>query len=163
MTIWAFEAQESWLPAAIGMTCSAIELDEDEGLLSLHFGELFKGPGDLIEAERTISMLGVWRVEHGDEIVAASGDVGDSERKSRLGRLVGKSLIRVEVSRPGFDLALVFAEGLTARCFPCDSTQYLEEPPEDDDEMFVAWWIDGVGIPSDWEEPNEAFFAERSG
>lgn len=162
MTIWAFEAQESWLPAAIGMTCSAIELDEEEGLLSLLFGELFQGPDGTVEAERSISMLGVWRVEHADEIVAASGDVGDSEREARLTRLVGKSLIQVEVSRPGFDLALVFAEDLTARCFPCDSIQYLEEPSEEG-EVLVAWWVDGVGIPSDWEEPNEAFFEERGG
>jgi hypothetical protein len=162
MTIWAFEAQESWLPAAIGMPCSAVEIDEDEGLLSLLFGETFQGPAGALEAERVVSMLGVWRVEHGDEIIAASGDVDDSERRARLARLAGKTLIRVEVSRPGFDLALVFSEQLTARCFPCDSIQYEEDPPEDD-EVFVAWWVDGIGIPSDWEEANEAFFEEADG
>ena len=77
----------------------------------------------------------------------------------RLNRLLGSKLVRAEVSHPGFDLSLVLSDEFTVRCFPCDSLQHAEDPPEER-EVFVAWWVDGIGIPDDWEEPNEAFFDE---
>lgn len=158
MTIYAFEAQESWLPTAIGMTCSSVDLDLEAGSLSLAFyqARLDLDP-DFVEPERAISISGVWRVEQEDEILAASGDVNDPERDARLDRLVGRDLVRVDVSHPGYDLALHMTGPIIVRCFPCDSLQFDEDPPEDD-EIFVSWWVDGIGVPNDWEEPNEAFF-----
>lgn len=159
MTIFAFEAQESWLPTIIGMPCTAIEFDENDMLLTLLFGEVKDTPDGTLEAERAISMTGVWRVEHGEEIIAGSGDLEDPDRSQRLERMQNATLTRVDVSHPGFDLALHFSNGVVVRCFPCDSLQYSEDPPEGED-IFVAWWVDGVGVPDDWEEPNEAFYEE---
>lgn len=160
MTIYAFEAQESWLPTVIGMPCSAVEFDEDEGLLTLLFGRVNER-GDVLEADRAVSLTGVWRVERGDEIIAASGDLEDPGRSERLQYLDGNNLIQADVSRPGFDLALHLSGGYVVRCFPCDSLQYSEDPPEGE-EIFVAWWVDGVGVPDDWEEPNAAFYEEQA-
>lgn len=159
MTIYAFEAQESWLPTVIGMTCSAVEMEEDAGLLTLLFGQVEEIADDELEADRAISLAGVWRVEQGEEIIAASGDAEDEGRQERANRLVGARLVRLDVSHPGFDLALHLTDGLTVRCFPCDSLQYSEDPPENED-IFVSWWVDGAGVPDDWEEPNAAFYEE---
>lgn len=160
MTIFAFEAQESWLPTAIGMPCTAVEFDEAEALLTLLFGEVRDGPKGILEADRAISMTGVWRIEHEDEVIAGSGDLEDPDRALRLERLKDATLAQADVSHPGFDLALHLSNGVVVRCFPCDSLQYSEDPPEDEG-IFVAWWVDGVGVPEDWEEPNEAFYEER--
>lgn len=161
MTIYAFEAQESWLPTAIGMPCTAVEFDEEDGLLTLLFGDVQELGEGLVEADRAISLTGVWRVERGGEILAASGDVEDATRTERLQFLVGNRLIQADVSHPGFDLALHMGGNYVVRCFPCDSLQYSEDPPEEE-EIFVAWWVDGVGVPDDWEQPNEAFYEERA-
>lgn len=160
MTIYAFEAQESWLPTAIGMSCTSVEFDYDANTLVLSFYRAeFGRETRTVEPERMISLSGVWRVEREDEVLAASGDVEDPDRESHLDRLVGRELVRVDVSHPGYDLALHLTGPYIVRCFPCDSLQFGEDPPED--EMFVSWWVDGIGVPSDWEEPNEAFFAEE--
>lgn len=90
---------------------------------------------------------------------AASGDADDPAGRDNLEPLVGQLLQRVQVSHPGFDLALFLGEGHVVRCFPCDSREFAEEL--DDDELaFASWWVDGVGVPDDWEEPHEAFFTE---
>lgn len=158
MTIYAFEAQESWLPTVIGMSCTSVEFDYDANTLMLFFNQPEFGlESRSAEAERMISLAGVWRVEREDEVLAASGDVDDPDRDSHLDRLVGRELVRVDVSHPGYDLALHLTGPYIVRCFPCDSLQFGEDPPEDD--MFVSWWVDGIGVPADWEEPNEAFFA----
>lgn len=161
MTIYAFEAQETWLPTVIGMPCSAVEFDEEEGLLTLLFGQVQDLENGMLEADRAISVTGVWRVERDEEIIAGSGDLEDPGRAERLQGIVDKNLIQADVSHPGFDLALHLSGGYVVRCFPCDSLQYSEDPPEDED-VFVAWWVDGVGVPDDWEEPNEAFYEESS-
>ena len=159
MTIYAFEAQESWLPTVIGMSCAAVEYDADEATVSLSFYRPeFGMETEAFEPERIISVSGVWRLEQENEILAASGDVVDHERPSHLDRVVGRELVRVDVSHPGYDLALHLTGPYILRCFPCDTTQFLEDPP--DDGVYVNWWVEGVGIPVDWEEPNEAFFAE---
>jgi hypothetical protein len=159
MTIYAFEAQESWLPTAIGMTCSSISFDEESSTLSLTlYTALYDIEPDAVEPERAISMSGVWRIEQEDEILAASGDLNDPERDVRMDRLVGRELVRADVSHPGYDLSLHFTGPYILRCFPCDSMQFGEDPP-DSGEVFVSWWVDGIGVPEDWEEPNEAFFA----
>jgi hypothetical protein len=158
MTIYAFEAQETWLPSVIGMICSAVELDDEDTLL-LHFGATQTAPDGQLEAERTISLAGVWRVERADEVRAASGDNEDDASRENLKPLVGTLLQRVQVSHPGFDLTLELSEGHVVRCFPCDSGEFAEEV-EGDEEAIIAWWVDGIGIPDDWEEPNDAFFEE---
>jgi len=158
MTIYAFEAQETWLPTAIGMICSAVELDE-EGSLLLHFGETQTSPEGHLEAERTIALAGVWRVERADEVRAASGDSDDELSREQLKPLVGALLQRVQVSHPGFDLTLELSEEHVVRGFPCDSREFAEEVAGDE-EAVIAWWVDGIGIPDDWETPNDAFFEE---
>ena len=159
MTIFAFEAQESWLPTVIGMSCNAIEFESDDAVLSLAFYRPeFGVETESTEPERIVSVSGVWRIEQEDEVLAASGDVVDPDRQSHLDRLIGRELVRVDVSHPGYDLALHLTGPYVVRCFPCDTTQFLEDPVEDG--IYVSWWVEGVGIPADWEEPNEAFFAE---
>ena len=158
MTIYAFEAQESWLPTAIGMSCAAVDFDYEANTLTLSFyGAEFNVETQSREPERMISLSGVWRVEQDDTVLAASGDLNDPDRESHLDRLVGRELVRVDVSHPGYDLALHLTGPYIVRCFPCDSLQFGEDPPDDD--LYVSWWVDGVGVPEDWEEPNEAFFA----
>lgn len=159
MTIYAFEAQESWLPTAIGMSCGSVEFDADSATLTVTLYRAdYETEREHDEPERAISIAGVWRVEQDDTILAASGDVNDLERAAHLDRLVGRELVRADVSHPGFDLALHFTGPFIIRCFPCDSMQFGEDPPEDD-EVFVSWWVDGIGVPEDWEEPNDAYFA----
>lgn len=161
MTIYAFEAQESWLPTAIGMSCSSVEFDYEANTLTLSFYRTAFGTESetrTTEPQRMISLAGIWRVENEDEVLAASGDVTDPEREAHLDRLVGRELVRADVSHPGYDLALHLTGPYIVRCFPCDSLQFGDDPP--DDEIFVSWWVDGVGVPTDWEEPNEAFFDE---
>jgi len=146
VTIYAYEAQESWLPTVAGLVCSEVEIGD--ALLHIHFGTARKDNQGITEADRTISMHGVWRVEHGDVIVAASGDL---DAGISLDLLKGKSLERFDVSQPGFDLDLYFAGGITVRSFPCDSTEYAEDIAEDTD-FPISWWVDGDGVPDDWEE-----------
>lgn len=161
MTIYAFEAQESWLPTAIGLTCGSVEFDADTATLTITlYRASFEPNSEQAEPERAISITGVWRVEQEDTILAASGDLHDPEREALLDRLVGRELVRADVSHPGFDLALHFTGPFIVRGFPCDSLQFGEDPPEDDD-IYVSWWVDGIGVPDDWEEPNEAFYASR--
>lgn len=147
MTIAAFEAQASWLPTVVGLACSAVVTD-GESLVSLHFGELREEDGE-VDAERTISLDGAWRVEHGSQVIAASNDP-DDEREEYLNELIGKRLERAEASRPGYDLTLAFEDDFVARCFPCDSLEYAEEV-DDPEDAEIAWWVDGVGVPDDWE------------
>lgn len=144
MTLLAYEAQESWLPTVAGMTCNGLQIDDD--LLLIHFG-----PPD-----RTITLHGTWRAERGDEVIAGSGDVDPDDIPEALQRLVGSTLQRTEVDRPGFDLTLHFNGGLTIRCFPCNSTQFAADSPEDDDDYLpVSWWIEGEDVPPDWETFND--------
>ena len=152
MTIYAFEAQETWLPTVTGLTCNAVEVDEET--LRLHFGSTRIAADGITDAERTIAMHGVWRVERGEEIVAGSGDLDGRAAQSRLSFLSGSTLERFEVSQPGFDLDLYFSGDVTVRCFPCDSQEYAEdEDIEEDDDVLVSWWVDGEGVSDDWEEP----------
>lgn len=161
MTIYAFEAQKSWLPTAIGMTCGGVEFDAETATLTIFLYTPNFERGDASdEPERAISIHGVWRVEQEDAILAASGDLHDPLREAHLDRLVGRELVRADVSHPGFDLALHFTGPFIVRGFPCDSLQFGEDPPEGDD-IFVSWWVDGIGVPDDWEEPNEAFYENR--
>lgn len=146
MTIYAYEAQESWLPTVTGLVCSDVEISD--ALLHIHFGDARRDSQGIIEADRTISMYGVWRVEHGEAIVAASGDL---DTGTSLDMLKGKQLERFDVSQPGFDLDLYLGGGITVRSFPCDSTEYAEEIAEDTD-FPISWWVDGNGVPDDWEE-----------
>ncbi len=162
MTIYAFEAQESWLPTAIGMTCSSITFDKESSTLTLTlYTARYDSEPDFVEPERAISMSGVWRIEQEDDILAASGDINDPDRDDHMDRLVGRELVRADVSHPGYDLTLHFTGPYLVRCFPCDSMQFSEDPPGNDD-IFVSWWVDGVGVPGDWEEPNEAYFSSGS-
>lgn len=160
MTIYAFEAQESWLPTVIGMSCTAIDYDYEANALTLSFNRAGYGvESGSLESERMISLAGVWRLEQEDEVLAASGDVEDPERQAHLERLTGRELVRVDVSHPGYDLALHLTGPYVVRCFPCDSLQFGEDPPDDD--VYVSWWVDGVGVPQDWEEPNEAIYSRE--
>ena len=153
MTVAAFEAQASWLPTVVGRPCSAIRTDGGT-MLSLHFGEFRESPDGEIEAERTITVEGAWRLESAVEVIAAAKDP-DDERLEFLELLVGRTLDGFDVTRPGFDLTLSFQEGYVARCFPVDSLEYAEEV-EDLEDIEVSWWITGAGIPDDWESANEA-------
>lgn len=163
MTIYAYEAQESWLPTAIGMTCGGVEFDAETATLTLSlYTATFDDENASDEPERAISISGVWRIEQEDTILAASGDLNDPEREAHLDRLVGRELVRADVSRPGFDIALHLTGPFIVRGFPCDSLQFGEDPPEDDD-VFVSWWVDGIGVPEDWETPNEAFYESNGG
>ncbi len=158
MTIYAFEAQESWLPTAIGMACASVEFDQEANILTLLLYEARFGiETEYGEPERAISMSGIWRIEQEDTIIAASGDLNDPDRELHLDRLVGRELVRADVSHPGYDLSLHFTGPFIVRCFPCDAMQFNEDPT--DDEIFVSWWVDGIDVPDDWEEPNAAFFS----
>ncbi len=155
MTQLAYEAQESWLPTVTGMTCNAMLIDEDS--LLIHFGPPRVEGEDTVDARRTITLHGVWRVEQGDNVIAGSGDIDQNAIPETVRQLVGATLERVEVDHPGFDLALHFNGGLTIRCFPCDSTQFAAEFPEDDDDHLpVSWWVEGDDVPSDWEAFHDA-------
>ena len=149
MTRAAFEAQASWLPTVVGLRCRVVRTD-GEALVSIYFGEL-RGSGnpDDPDAERIISLDGAWRIEQGDTVIAAAADP-DEEREEDLHQLVDKRLERFEVSRPGFDLTLYFEEDLIARCFPVDSLEYSDEV-DDPEDAEVSWWVDGDGVPDDWE------------
>jgi hypothetical protein len=150
MTIAAFEAQATWVPLVVGMQCSAISSD-GATMLSLYFGQVTESFDGEIDAERTITLDGAWRIEQGNDIVAGSADP-DEERIEVLSTLVGASLERFEVTRPGYDLFLFLSNGIVIRCFPVDSIQYADvvEDPED---VEVAWWVTGHDIPDDWETP----------
>lgn len=155
MTQLAYEAQESWLPTITGMTCNAM-LVADESLF-IHFGPPPVDGEDSVDAHRTITLHGVWRAEQGDNVIAGSGDIDQNAVPDALRRLVGSTLERTEVDHPGYDLALHFSAGLTLRCFPCDSTQFAEAFPEDDDDHLpVSWWIEGDDVPPDWEAFHDA-------
>lgn len=150
MTIAAFEAQASWLPLVVGMTCSGVETD-GERMLALHFGEG--------ETERSILMDGAWRIAMNGHVLVASADP-DDERLEMLTMLHAARLEAAEVERPGYDLRLLLRHAdahqdaesaeIVVRCFPIDSLQYAEavEDPEDAE---VAWWVSGNGIADDWE------------
>jgi hypothetical protein len=153
MTVTAFEAQASWLPTVSGLRCSAVRTDGEQ-MLSLHFGEFTEGLDGEIEAERTITMEGAWRVEQGSEVLAGSADP-DDEREEFLDQLIGVTLERFEVSRPGYDLTLYLHDGFVVRCFPVDSLEYAEQV-EDPEDVQVSWWVTGDGIPDDWESANTA-------
>ena len=151
MTIAAFEAQASWVATIVGLPCSAVRTD-GERMLSLHFGEhseTFEGD---IEAERTITLDGAWRVEHGNEVVAAAADP-DDERAESLEQLVGQTLARFEVARPGYDLSLFLTDDFVVRCFPIDSIEHQDEV-DDPEDIEVSWWVTGRGVPDDWETPH---------
>jgi hypothetical protein len=153
MTIYAYEAQTSWLPTALNRSCSVVEFDED-GLLNIHFGETQLDEEGYLEAERTISILGTWRLESGPVVAAASGDLDDPARVTNLDRLVGQTLVEAVAEPPGYDLTLTFSNELVVRCFPCAAVEFTEDI-DDDDEAVISWWLDGVDMPDDWEEPNE--------
>jgi hypothetical protein len=154
MTLAAFEAQASWLPLVVGMRCSAVESD-GERLLSLLFGELSEDEEDgHLVGERTISLEGAWRVEHGNEVTVGSSDP-DEEREPYLQDLVGRTLERVDIARPGYDLTLGFHDAYVVRCFPIDSLEHADEV-EDPEDIEVSWWVTGTGIPDDWETANTA-------
>lgn len=151
MTIYAFEAQESWLQTVAGRVCSAVEVEE--ATLHLHFGATQPDADGMLSAERTVSMHGVWRVEKAEEIVAGSGDLENTDAASRLAFMIGTTLERFEVSQPSFDLDLYFSDQIVVRSFPCNSREYAEDDDiTDDADITVSWWIDGVGVPDDWEE-----------
>ncbi len=151
MTIYAFEAQESWLPTVVGSICRAVEIDDET--LHLHFGTTQPDEDGVLTAERSISMHGVWRVEKEGDVVAGSGDLDVADIVSRLAVLSGAGLERYEISRPGFDLDLYFTGQLIVRAFPCDSREYAEDDDIDAEaDLTVSWWVDGDGIPDDWEE-----------
>jgi hypothetical protein len=152
MTITAFEAQASWVATVVGMPCSAVSTDGEQ-MVSLHFGEHSDTVEGDIEADRTITLEGAWRVEHGDEVIAGSVDP-DEERVEALEELVGRQLERFEVSRPGYDLSLFLEDGYVVRCFPIDSIEHQPEV-EDPDDVEVSWWVTGRGVPDDWETPRE--------
>jgi hypothetical protein len=148
MTVAAFEAQATWLPLVVGMQCAAVSSD-GAAMLSLHFGDVTETFDGEIEAERSITVSGAWRIERGNEIVAASADP-DDERTNMLADLVGASLERFEVSRPGYDLSLYLSDSVIVRCFPVDSMEYAEAV-EDPEDVEVSWWVTGLGIADDWE------------
>lgn len=151
MTLKAFEAQASWLPTVVGKRCSVVRTD-GERLLSLHFGEFSESFDGDIDAERTITMEGAWRVERINEVIAGAADP-DDERADFLQELVGKTLERIDVSRPGYDVSLHLQDGLTIRCFPIDSLEYADEVEVAED-VEVSWFVTGAGIPDDWEASN---------
>gem|GEM_PF-5263924 len=150
MTIAAFEAQASWLPLVVGMQCSAISSDGAK-MLSLYFGDVTESFDGEIDAERAITVDGAWRIEQGNEIVSGSSDP-DEERTDALSILVGASLERFEVTRPGYDLLLYLSNTIVIRCFPVDSIEYAEAV-EDPEDVEVSWWVTGRDIPDDWETP----------
>jgi hypothetical protein len=151
VTVAAFEAQASWLPTVTGRECSAVRTDGDR-MLSLHFGEYTESVAGEVEAERTITVEGAWRVESPDEVIAGSADP-DDERLEFLDLLVGKSLERFDVTRPGYDLVLSFQDGYVVRCFPVDSLEHADDV-EDPEDIEVSWWVTGAGVPDDWESGN---------
>lgn len=152
MTIFAFEAQESWLQTVTGMICSAVEVAD--GTLHLHFGATQRDEDGMLEADRTISMHGVWRVERAGRIVLASGDLGPGDDESKLMFITGTPLEGFEVSQPGYDLDLFLGSGVIVRSFPCNTREYAGDDEIDDDtDLTVTWWVDGLNIPDDWEEP----------
>lgn len=148
MTQLAYEAQESWLPTIAGLTCNSMHIEDD--MLLIHFG-----PPNTTNAHRTITLHGTWRAERADEVIAGSGDVDPVNIPDALLRVVGSTLQRAEVDRPGFDLALHFTGGLIIRSFPCDSTQFTADFPDDDDHLPVSWWVEGDDVPPDWETFND--------
>lgn len=148
MTVAAFEAQATWLPLVVGMQCAAVSSD-GASMLSLYFGEVTESFDGEIEAEKTITVDGAWRVERGNEIIAGSADP-DEERTEMLAALVGSSLERFEVVRPGYDLSLFLSGSIVVRCFPVDSMEYAEAV-EDPEDVEVSWWVTGEGIADDWE------------
>jgi hypothetical protein len=152
MTITAFEAQASWIPTVIGRTVSLVRTDA-ERLLSIHFGEYAESFDGDVDSERSITVDGAWRVEHGPEVIAAAADPAD-ERMEFLEELVGKTLERFEVTRPGYDLHLFFSDDYVVRCFPIDSIEYAEEVMVAED-VEVSWWVTGHGVPDDWETAND--------
>ena len=150
MTIAAFEAQATWLPLVVGMQCAAVSSD-GATMLSLYFGDVTESFDGEIDAERTITVEGSWRIERGNEIIAASADP-DEERTDSIASLVGASLERFEVTRPGYDLALYLSDSTVLRCFPVDSMEYAEAV-EDPEDVEVSWWVTGRDIADDWETP----------
>lgn len=148
MTIAAFEAQATWVTLVVGMQCAAVSSD-GAAMLSLHFGDVSESFDGEIDAEKTITVEGAWRIERGSEIVAGSADP-DDERAEALSTLVGVSLERFEVARPGYDLSLYLSEDIIVRCFPVDSMEYAEAV-EDPEDVEVSWWVTGKGIADDWE------------
>jgi len=150
MTIAAFEAQATWLPLVVGMQCSAVSSD-GAAMLSLYFGELTETFDGEIDAERTITVDGSWRIERGNEIIAGSADP-DEERTDSVAALVGASLERFDIARPGYDLSLFLGDSIVVRCFPVDSMEYAEAV-EDPEDVEVSWWVTGREIADDWETP----------
>jgi hypothetical protein len=150
MTIAAFEAQATWLPLVVGMQCSAVSSD-GATMLSLFFGEVTESFDGEIDGERSITVEGSWRIERGSEIIAASADP-DEERTESVASLVGTSLERFEVTRPGYDLSLYLSDNIVLRCFPVDSMEYAEAV-EDPEDVEVSWWVTGRDIADDWETP----------
>ena len=120
-------------------------------MLSLYFGDVTESFDGEIDAELAVSIDGAWRIEQGNEIVAGSSDP-DEERTEALSILVGTSLERFEVTRPGYDLALYLSNSIVVRCFPVDSIEYAEAV-EDPEDVEVSWWVTGREIPDDWETP----------
>lgn len=150
MTIAAFEAQATWLPLVVGMQCSAVSSD-GATMLSLYFGQVTESFDGEIDAERTITVEGSWRIERGNEIIAGSAEP-DEERTDSVASLVGRSLERFEVTRPGYDLSLYLSDSIIVRCFPVDSMEYAEAV-EDPEDVEVSWWVTGRDIADDWETP----------
>jgi len=120
-------------------------------MLSLYFGDVTESFDGEIDAERAITVDGAWRIEQGNEIVSGSSDP-DEERTDALSILVGASLERFEVTRPGYDLLLYLSNTIVIRCFPVDSIEYAEAV-EDPEDVEVSWWVTGRDIPDDWETP----------
>lgn len=57
------------------------------------------------------------RLERAGEIIAACGDSSEKVL-AQFKPLVGKTLLRIDISSPGGDTDFVFNDGLLLRCFP---------------------------------------------
>ena len=60
------------------------------------------------------------RLERSDKIIAACGDSSEKVL-TEFRQLVGKTLLRIDVARPGGDTDFVLEDGLLLRCFPATS------------------------------------------
>lgn len=118
-------------------------------MMSIYFGEVTESFDGEIDAERSITVDGAWRIERDMEIIAGSADP-DNERTDSVTALIGAVLERFDITRPGYDLSLFFTGGIIVRCFPIDSMEYAEDV-EDPEDVEVSWWVTGQGIADDWE------------
>jgi hypothetical protein len=93
--------------------------------LRLDFRQLLANPTSKTKHRQTgslsidVNTCGL-RLERVGEIVAACGDSSEKVLAQFKG-LVGKTLIRVDISPPGGDTDFVLEDGLSLRCFPATS------------------------------------------